>query len=1459
MRKLFFVLLICSMRLFVQGAETKIALIGDSSEANKIVYQVLPAVHPVKIAIIGNPEKHRFRIDILTEKFSQQPGLTLLERNDIDYIIKEHKLAATALARNGLRIGQLIGADGVIIVSTVKVSAKDYIYFRLVSVKAGIIIGTAVYQLDQQSKEFNWSDAAVRHFSQLVPKLILNRDELINISLLNFRTSDPSIKMTALEQVIPKLLTIYLSRIPQVVVNERWNSWQVAFEKMLKHDFEEIKTGNILIDGEIKSRSKTSLTTSSKNGFIEIAIRINQHTPKTSKIIKISGQTRQLAALIEKLAKKIQRHLNYSSTMVPWDIKAEAQRFYKDAKWAYGFGKMQQAKEAIEVAVALGLDSFDSAILRARILVGEPFTIQDNDYRALHYSTPFQYENQAVENPEKHLLDTCRALDILSELHRRLSFSGYYDKWKNKENLRLLDQLERNFLVYCPRLIMSAYQQKLHKDDHFADTMTMLQLKTRKLFNDIISRSNWEGRNRDNYKQQAYVVFFATGICWYKNMSEWLEKFNKLLQDHSQGAEFYLTRCGLAEGRNRFERCGKRWPFQLKCFETEYYGTATKKLFEQLDDYVAQLESSSDDRKRFDGLVLRDYAFSERIKRGLKIFNYIVDNAKTVKATSIEYKRVLLAIKMIKDFHFSNGFYQGAELAPHIVKFVARLITSMDKPPWEIIVNLCNIVKLNQQATKTLKIAVAAHKKKLKIKDLNSVCKFKYFCKRYNKLITPKAKPPQYIPVKPLHIPLWLDLTDSKLKSYGMHRSYERLCKFQAYGNKLLYIVNQNWSKPFSPSHNQYVINIINTADAKRDTIIMPEKIAGKLLFPKWKLRPSDDNDNAVRNTVLTADPEYRIIYTNRVGDIFAYSERRAKWYLYDSLGLDKAILTEIHGNMLYISFGLPYIGRSFNLIPTGLIAYNLKDKRYQLLFNNQTLKPRYEIAKQHKLNIRSLHPVSDGIYFRVSLPLYHYGLYFYDQADQTISEIITKKNSTFHLSGNSIDNLMLCLYNKQLNSIKPFSALINSERFYYCKSLPHDRRWQLNNPFEFVRDIITFNMVPPFKIDNNLLIISRKNKIYKNLLINYWQPGKIQSKVIPIGLQHASARGQNNNIRLEALISGNSLFILGNNNSSNTGNRIWKISVKQLNNYFTRKLNYPYIFPFGTRYFPTEMTISFWLRQRITMQTKNNGNEIRYTTDGSWPNRTSTLYKKPFVIKRSMKIIARTFRKGFIPSDPFIVSYRKERPRSYVVGDFDGDGKDELFGNVGYLLKTPENAYGISKIILRTKANGHFFMFQDKNMQQKNIAYRKHNFVYWATANAGAKYKRINYPSSTRKSKFLAGDFNGDGSIDTAFIKNNILQIDIDSDGKFDREINYGSDFKADQWLSSDWNGDGKDDIIIRIGTKFSIDTDADGKADNFYSATNAVASDTFVIGDWNGGDTPSIATLKNGKIIPVTITKQE
>ena len=64
-----------------------------------VSFNVFATAKPVKIAIIGKPGEYKTEIDLLTEKLSRNENIHMLERVDIDYIIKEHAIAASDIAR----------------------------------------------------------------------------------------------------------------------------------------------------------------------------------------------------------------------------------------------------------------------------------------------------------------------------------------------------------------------------------------------------------------------------------------------------------------------------------------------------------------------------------------------------------------------------------------------------------------------------------------------------------------------------------------------------------------------------------------------------------------------------------------------------------------------------------------------------------------------------------------------------------------------------------------------------------------------------------------------------------------------------------------------------------------------------------------------------------------------------------------------------------------------------------------------------------------------------------------------------------------------------------------------------------------------------------------------------------------------------------------------------------------
>jgi hypothetical protein len=330
-------------------------------------------------------------------------------------------------------------------------------------------------------------------------------------------------------------------------------------------------------------------------------------------------------------------------------------------------------------------------------------------------------------------------------------------------------------------------------------------------------------------------------------------------------------------------------------------------------------------------------------------------------------------------------------------------------------------------------------------------------------------------------------------------------------------------------------------------------------------------------------------------------------------------------------------------------------------------------------------------------------------------------------------------------------------------------------------------------------------------------------------------------------LPDGNQLHLLGNPDEKSLGNNcayaIWTLDLKKILKRANLQLDYPYVYPYGWRYRPADKIIPFWRCQKITMENMGNDVAVRYTTDGSWPTEGSKLYDKPFVINRSMKIIARAFKKGMYSSNPFTVSYSKIKPKDYLVGDFNHDGKDEVLAHVGYLIKSQEDANGESETVLNTKAYGSFFTAKGPDGNRDHIGYRRGKNIYIATTMRPLKYMKTVYSLKFAKSIFVAGDFNGDGKTDAMFANGRRLHFDFNRDGKIDRIIEFHDyNVKRLKFIPGDWNGDGKDDIIIKIGGELLADTNLDGEIDIRKTIISCNEKKIMLLGDWEGNDKTTI-----------------
>jgi hypothetical protein len=119
---------------------------------------------PVKLAIVPETTAAGTAADLLTAEFSKNSQVQLLERAEIDKVFQEQSLSAGN--RDYLKLGQLLGADGLLLLSTGPAEGKDSLNARLVAVKPGVVLMVEKFSLSASDLP-KWSAAYVGHLAAI--------------------------------------------------------------------------------------------------------------------------------------------------------------------------------------------------------------------------------------------------------------------------------------------------------------------------------------------------------------------------------------------------------------------------------------------------------------------------------------------------------------------------------------------------------------------------------------------------------------------------------------------------------------------------------------------------------------------------------------------------------------------------------------------------------------------------------------------------------------------------------------------------------------------------------------------------------------------------------------------------------------------------------------------------------------------------------------------------------------------------------------------------------------------------------------------------------------------------------------------------------------------------------------------------------------------------------------------
>ena len=232
----------------------------------------------------------------------------------------------------------------------------------------------------------------------------------------------------------------------------------------------------------------------------------------------------------------------------------------------------------------------------------------------------------------------------------------------------------------------------------------------------------------------------------------------------------------------------------------------------------------------------------------------------------------------------------------------------------------------------------------------------------------------------------------------------------------------------------------------------------------------------------------------------------------------------------------------------------------------------------------------------------------------------------------------------------------------------------------------------------------------------------------------------------------------------------------------------------------------------------------------------------------------------GFSAATTFAVG---SLPISVAVGDFNGDGKQDLAvtnqesDNVSILLgdgagnfSAPTN-FAVGHVP-KSVAVGDF---NDDGKQDLAVANGSGSVSILLGDGAGNFSGATNLGAGDNPVSVAAGDFNGDGKQDLAvanFGSNNVSILLGDGAGNFSAPINFAVGNRPQSVAVGDFNGDGKQDLAVaNIWPDNNVSILLGDGAGNFGAATNFAVGDQphFVaVGDFNGDGKQDLAVANIG-----------
>jgi hypothetical protein len=544
-----------------------------------------------RVAILAGDESAQPVADLLTAELSSEKQVALVERAEIDRVLREQTLSAAGHVQQPLHLASLLRADGLMILENVALKEGPALSARLVASGSGVILGTGVFAL-RPGKPQELALAVAARFRPLWPKLGVPLRDAIPLSLLNLRSPLQSAEGEAMESQLIFLLSRRLSRHPRLFVLERWQLAAAAWEKSLTPlDDSPFWNGSYLIDGEIDAAS-TSLK-------VKVYLRPPSGGPIQS--VELTGEKNNPEALADALAARLAALLvKGPSEPVAWNPAEESEQYMREAGWALQARLYSVARAAAEASWALGNRA--GKLLELRVNIESALAFPPRGLDDLFHFGPNGYVTDAIDpgTLSARLQNALRGLAIL----RESILAGNGPKKTTKETVALGSAA----LLSGSRLLRNAWERGQPVWELHREALAELRQSLRATAAELAAlKTSDEAEDM----QPFYLVAADYLTFWHERPAVTLTATKALLAKRFTGVNREHLFCGIRRQLLQRQRpltyvsVGSAPDCWYLPWLVGWHGEMPDELTKSWQDFVASLADSTDFRESIDGHWLR--------------------------------------------------------------------------------------------------------------------------------------------------------------------------------------------------------------------------------------------------------------------------------------------------------------------------------------------------------------------------------------------------------------------------------------------------------------------------------------------------------------------------------------------------------------------------------------------------------------------------------------------------------------------------------------------------------------------------------------------------------------------------------------------------------------------------------------------------------------------------------------